>query len=288
MDDTENIAEAGPGQVPGNPAGGTRAQMMRGDNPVGFVVLAAPRSGSTWLIDLIHRSTGTTVYGELFIPRRRPRSERRMSAQTAAYLDSSFRGLPLFCETAGGGAAVRPFRTLAYLNRLFGGSCRVGFKLMYANLMHFPEVWAYVIWRRLPVVHLVRENHLDSYISSQMRYRTNTVHSLVGETGAEGVRIQLDGDDLLQSMRRSRRNQRIARVLLRASRVPHLEIRYESLSQNMEPLNEVCRFLRLDMRSGPIDSNLRKLVTGAHAQLISNYAEIRGALRGTGFERFLS
>lgn len=261
--------------------------MVRRNNHRGFVVLAAPRSGSTWLIDLIGHTTGTSVYGELFIPRRKPGSERRMSAETAAYLDLSFRGFPLFCETPMRGFAVRPLRTFAYLNRLFVKPERVGFKLMYANIVHFPEVWAYVVWKRLPVLHLVRENHLDSYLSSQMRYLTNTVHSLVGEAGPSGVRIELDTADLLRSMRRSRRNLRIARALLQLSRVPHLEIRYESLVQNMELISEVCEFLRLGSRTGPVDSNLRKLVTATHTELIGNYAEVRDTLRGTRFERLL-
>ena len=73
---------------------------------------------------------------------------------------------------------------------------------------------------------------------------------------------------------------RFARALLRACRVPHLEIRYEELLQDMRPLSEICEFLQLGPRTGPIRSNLRKLVTGTQTRLISNYAEVQDTLRG--------
>ena len=120
---------------------------------------------------------------------------------------------------------------MRYLRQLYDQPRPIGFKLMYPNVLDYPEVWAFIAWHRLPVLHLVRRNHLDVYISSEVRFATRTVHGLVGEPEAAGVQIEPDPADLLRALRRSRRNIQIARRLLGLSRVPHLEIHYEDLLQ---------------------------------------------------------
>ncbi len=261
------------------------------DGTHGFVVLSAPRSGSTWLVDLLNHSTGATVHTELFIRRRKPTAERLMTPETADYLDATLRGYPLFCETTRVGFNVRPARTFQYLRQLYGqpgnGSKGIGFKLMYPNILDFPEVWAFVARHRLPVLHLVRRNHLDVYLSSEIRFATQTVHSLVGEPAKTGVQIELNTRDLLRALHRSSRNIEIARLMLRVSRVPHLEIHYEDLLQDRRTLETACEFLQLELESPRKSSRLRKLVTGSHSQLIKNYAEVSRALQGTEFEGLL-
>ena len=58
----------------GRRLGGARQGMTK-DASRGFVVLSAPRSGSTWFLDLLNRATDATVHGELFI--RRKKAQRR-------------------------------------------------------------------------------------------------------------------------------------------------------------------------------------------------------------------
>ena len=183
--------------------------------------------------------------------------------------------------------AIRPFRTFGYLRRVYRSPDPTGFKLMYPNLLHFPEIWLYLSTVRCPVLHLVRTNHLDVYLSGQFRFATDTAHALVGEPKTEVPCIELDPEDLLRSMRRSKRNIRIARLLLKVTCVPHLELHYERLVESGEPLEQACRFLGLRVHGTSADSPLRKLVTGSHAQLIANYEAIRCALQGTEFEDLL-
>ena len=261
--------------------------MIGAPEETAFAVLTSPRSGSTWLIDLINRTTQAQVFAELFIPQRKPSSERRMTAETSRYLDANFRGYPLFCEARSRVFDIRPARTFAYLNRLYGRHGATGFKLMYSNILHFPEIWAYLVWRRIRVVHLVRLNHLDVYISSQVRFATGTVHSLVGEADTAGIQIELNISDLLRSMQRSRRNVQLARRLLRLSPTPHLEVHYEDLLAGGSPLVELCDFLQLALQRPGAGSNLRKLVTESHSKVVKNYADVRRALRGTDFEDLL-
>jgi LPS sulfotransferase NodH len=261
--------------------------MIGAPEETGFAVLTSPRSGSTWLIDLINRTTQAQVFAELFIPQRKPGPERRMTAETSKYLDANFRGYPLFCEARRRVLDVRPARTFTYLNRLYGRHGATGFKLMYSNILHLPEIWVYLVWRRIRVVHLVRLNHLDVYISSQVRFATGTVHSLVGEAETPGVQIELNITDLFRSMQRSRRNIQMARRLLHLSPIPHLEVHYEDLLLGSSALVKLCDFLQLPLQRPSAGSNLRKLVTESHSKVVKNYADVRKALRGTDFEGLL-
>lgn len=255
-----------------------------------FVVLTAPRSGSTWFIEMLNSYADVTVYAELFLPRKKPREQRMMSWQTAEHLDSTLRAYPLFCEAKPNGPAIRPFSVAAYLNELYRGPGATGFKCMYANLLHYPELWIYFVLRRLHVVHLLRRNHLDVVISDRMRWANRTVHRVVGEPEPARQSIALDPAELIAEMRHSQRNINIARALLRACRLPHIEVAYEALVQDPRKFDDVCRFLAVNRERGELHSKLAKLaklVQGRHSEIISNYDEVRNALSGTEFASLL-
>jgi LPS sulfotransferase NodH len=252
-----------------------------------FVVLTAPRTGSTWFVDTLNSLPDTAVCTELLLPRKKPRDQRLMSWRTAEYLDRNLRSHPLFVETTGGRVTLRPFSVVGYLNGLFRRPGAVGFKLMYANLLRYPEAWAYVVLRRLHVIHLVRRNHLDVAISEQMRQTTGTVHRIADEPEAGQRRIDVDPAELLRLMRRSQRNVRIARLLLHVSNVPRLEVAYERLVDDSREFERVCEFLSINRERRAGHSKLVKLVRGRAADILSNYDEVKRTLRATEFSSLL-
>jgi hypothetical protein len=122
-------------------------------NGESFVVLTTQRSGSVWLMSTLNSLKDVTAHGELLLPRSRSRDLR---------WDSDF-ARPRYIES--GLRSPRPFSLFSYLNGLYRTPGTVGFKLMYSQLRRYPETLAYLIARRIRVVHLVRENHLDVLIS---------------------------------------------------------------------------------------------------------------------------
>lgn len=253
----------------------------------GFAVLTAPRSGSTWLIDVLNDSKDATVCTELFLPRKKPRDQRMMTRKTAEYLDRHLRTYPLFCETTPRIPRVRPFSVVTYLNELYRRPGTVGFKCMYSNLLHYPEIWAYIVLRRIHVIHLVRQNHLDVVISDQMRWATRTVHRILGEPEGVPLSIELDPSRLIKRMRRSRRNINLARLFLRICGVPHIEITYEGLVQDPHSFDIVCDFVSINRQQRQPRSRFARLVTGKHSDIIRNYDEVKSALMRTEFASLL-
>jgi len=252
-----------------------------------FVVLTAQRSGSTWFIDILNNCADATAYTELFLPRKKPRDQRLMSWKTAEYLDKNLRAYPLFWEAPLSGLTMRPFSVVTYLNELYRRPGTVGFKLMYSNLLLYPEVWAYIALHRLPVVHLVRRNHLDVVISEQMRWTSQTVHRLVGEPEVAQGQVELNPTDLVKLMRRLRRNINVARLLLHVCKLPHIEVAYEALAQDPHNFDVVCEFLSINRERRAPQSKLAKLVKGNRSEIIRNYDEVRSALMATEFASLL-
>jgi LPS sulfotransferase NodH len=245
-----------------------------------FIVLATPRSGSTWLVDLLSQLPGTTVHGELFLARRKPREERAMSWRTAEYLDRSLRGHPLFCEAPELGS--RPWSVATYLDELYRRSGAVGFKVMYSNFVRYPELWAYVVARRLRVVHLVRTNLLDVVVSEQVRWATHTVHRVAGEPEVAFEPLEIDPADARMQIRRMRARRSAMRFLLRVFRVPHLEVTYEALLRRSDALEGVCNFLSIPWDGRPPRSQLEKLVKRPLSELVRNWDDVKHALDAAG------
>lgn len=246
-----------------------------------FIVLTTPRSGSTWFIDVLSGFPGTTAYTELFLPRRKPREERAMSWRTADYLDRTLRGRPLFCETSPG-LTGRPFSVVAYLNDVYRQPGAVGFKVMYSNLVRYPELWAYAVARRLRVVHLVRSNLLDVVVSERVSRTSRTVHRVAGEPAVAIEPVWIDPAEAVAEVRHMHRRLRSMRAILGVCAMPRLEVEYEAVARDPDGFGPICDFLSIE-RMEPVPASwLEKLVKQPAAEVIGNHGEVARALDAAG------
>lgn len=235
-----------------------------------FLVLTSARSGSTWLIDMLRSIDNTRVYGEMFL--------RRERQQYADY--------PRFVERRPDRGEIRPWSVFSYLNRLYGQPGTVGFKLMYAQLLFFPEIWIYLWRHRIRIVHLVRSNHLDVVISREFLKIRDRPHFVVGQE-PEPMEIHLDPALVLREMKRLRRNISLARTFLRGFNLPHIEVSYEELTRSPTSFNSIWDFLLINVERRIPTSKLQKIRKRTQADVIRNYDEIKRALEGTEFANLL-
>lgn len=244
-----------------------------------FVVLTTQRNGSTWLMSLLNRVDGVAAHGELFLPRSRKQGVRRW--------DSDF-AYPRYVERKADGPSLRPFSTFSYLTRLHDQPDLVGFKLMYSQLRSFPEILGYLIRHRVPVVHLIRENHLDVLISSALMAELGRAHILSGEEDAQELRVRLETDGLVDRLEWLERKHRIARTMLALTRLPSIEIAYEKAVQDEEAaFRSIWEFLSLD---GPVqvpESNVVRIRKGGQAEIVENYDAVATLLLDSPFASLL-
>jgi LPS sulfotransferase NodH len=252
--------------------------MRQPDRGAKFVVLSSQRSGSTWLVSLLNGVAGTRAYGELFL-------ERKKSTEAALWNGAS--EYPHFPEVVSRGSRLRARQTFAYLDALYAQEGAVGFKLMYTQLMKYPEIAIYLFLHRTRVLHLVRRNLLDVLISREIKNKTRQPHIVAGESRPEDLQVVLNPKKLLERLERRKKRMEVTSRLLRWSTLPYLEVAYEELLSDPTSFGRVCRFLAIDVEEAMPESALVKINRKSHPELISNYAEIKAALIGTPFAHFI-
>ncbi len=244
-----------------------------------FVVLTTQRNGSTWLMSLLNQVDGVAAHGELFLPRPRVQGVRRW--------DSDF-AYPRYVERQPDGPLPRPFSTFSYLRKLYDQPELVGFKLMYSQLRSFPEILGYLIRHRVPVVHLIRQNHLDVLISFALKTQLGRAHILSGQEEAQEMRVRLETEGLLDRLEQLERKHRIARRTLALSRLPSIEIAYEEAVQDEgAAFGSIWKLLSLD---GPVqvpESNVVRIRKGGQAKVVENYEEVTSLILDSPFAGLL-
>lgn len=242
-----------------------------------FIVLTTQRTGSSWLMDRLNNSPEVEGHMELFYlePRREPPR-------------AGCNDYPRFVESRSTHArGMRPAATFRYLDELYSRRIAVGFKLMYSQLREYPEILPWLAWKRLPVVHLLRANHLDVVISERLANAVGTSHATVEERNAQAVRLRLDPADTVSRVRRLERKQRIMRRLLRLLPNPYMEITYETLLEGSGGFDALYRFLRINPEFMSANSRLVKRQRERHEDVIENWDDVRRAMLHAGYAALL-
>jgi hypothetical protein len=217
------------------------------------------------------------AHGELFL------GHARLEPAIATRSD-----YPRFVEMHGSQSSLRPGRVVGYLDGLYGRSaCAIGFKLMYTQLRAFPEILAYLAWRRVRILHLVRRNHLDVILAEELASLTGTSHATAGQA-QEFPKVILNASTLVDRLQRLRRRLAPARTIVRLSTCLSLEISYEALTDSEQEFNRVLDFLEVRRCPIPPRSTLVKRGVRSHRDAIANYDEVSEALAGTEFRRLLA
>jgi hypothetical protein len=135
------------------------------------------------------------------------------------------------------------------------------------------------------VVALRRENVLRHVLSNMTAIAGDRYDDRSGAPSR--VTPTVDVDDLLTWMRRRVELGRDEAAVLDG--IPHLSLTYEDDLQDASswPATTERVFSFLDLPPAPVTSTLSRLNSGALADLIANHAEIKAALTGTEFARYL-
>ncbi|MBV7331936.1 hypothetical protein KFU94_27640 [Chloroflexi bacterium TSY] len=275
-----------------------------------FVLFTTQRSGSTWVIDTLNRVGTIAAYGELLL-----RQSRVWDAGSDDYprlIDypcgrDALRRLP----------SIRPLKTFAYLDGLYGkkdvqkkgtlqehDSSRnvpitraVGFKLMYSALRQYPEVWLYLHWRKVRVIHLIRQNVLDILLSKRLVEASGLAHlqahadsdraNSQGNEPKIPITVYLDPATIINELKWLRNKNRWMMHLLRYSGLPFLEVTYEALTSTPDRFTSILSFLGADIDYHKPTSTLQKIRKAPYAETIRNYKEIHQIVLDSEFASLL-
>jgi LPS sulfotransferase NodH len=248
--------------------------------PTPFVILATPRSGSTWLADTLDAHPAIASYGELFISRANHKLYKDSDYEFfySYYSERSKRWEPI----------TRAYWSIRYLNAFYAsrpGLEAIGCKLTYGQFRARPWLVAYLVLRRIRVVHLVRENLLDVILSLESAEARHEYHALRPDK-VQDISVTLDPERLLARLRALNRQIVIGRRFLRLLPVPVLETTYEALVGSSSAVDSIVSFLGV-REHVPLSSRFKKMNTASRRTLLANYDEVERSLDGTPFESFL-
>ncbi|MBT9312469.1 sulfotransferase [Leptothoe kymatousa TAU-MAC 1615] len=240
-----------------------------------FFLLTSPRSGSTWLLDLLNSHPDIAALQEAFLKKNRLWDDPYLETFTQ------------YCSNRK--RAVRPWVTFDYLKNIQRYPTAhkiIGCKMMYKHLIRHPEIIPKIFIENHKIVHLVRENHLDVAISLANRDKYKFAHT---KEKKKLSAVYLDPKFVWNVIYSRERNHKIANFILRKTRINQITVTYESLlSEHRDPtLNAVFKHLDIPINDIELKSELKKINIGNYENKIENFDEIRTSLAGTKFEKFL-
>lgn len=245
-----------------------------------FCLLTTQRSGSTWLNELLGSHPEVKLFsGEIFLD--------RPSHNNIGWIDDP--NFITFYDYQQKNEIYRPWVTFSYLDKIDnypGDHKAIGFHLMYNQLSDYPEILYRLIVDGYKIIHLERQNYLDTLISMANMNRRNIVHS---RNSMEVTPICLDVDNLWASLYRQEEKISIVKRLIRFLPIKVIKVTYESLLCDCkEQLYGIAKFLGVSTKDIKFESSLKKISKGSYAEKIENFEQVYQKLAGTKYERFIS
>lgn len=234
-----------------------------------FVIVSAPRTGSTLLVKTLNSLDAICCHGELLAPNhvRGYEDGAALIYMSKAERESRMQGL----------LQERDADPVEFIDRaLDTGAATAGFKVLYNAFLN-PR-WSDVIRHlqnqdNIRFIHLTRENALRRFISEQISGHGGPIHSAVGGKNQAPVSVHIDIDLFLRRSAELATQARELTALLSQHTV--LETNYESLAADTPAaVARVCHFLGLDTAYSDIKPALEKVGAKDLEKSVSNYPEL--------------
>lgn len=252
------------------------------NSPRRFVVLSYPRSGSTWLIDLLNSHPQIVCFSEIFAHDHFGNMPHGGAQQAPTWDSYATLRLPTLGRHQRLALYFRYLDEQIYTAR--HGAAAVGFKMMYFQMARGFGIPAYLRLRSVDVVHLIRLNHLDVILSEEARKVRKFYHAPAG-ADVPPVRLALEPETLVYRLEQREGEIEAARRQCRAL-FSTREVIYEDLVEGRQPLHETLSWLGVD-GGAELHSDFQKLSPREHARTLTNFEAVAAALRGTRFAQLL-
>lgn len=241
-----------------------------------FIILTSQRSGSTYFTHLIGSHPNVIAYGESLNEYGIGWGKQKSGIQAQKRKQGFW--LPIR------NLSPRLFLNLAIFHAYPSNIHAVGFKLMYSQILFFPQVIQYLKQENVRIIHLKRYNLLEMYVSLKRSEVSDTWHT-TNAIEAPDVRLYLDPNKCHEYFVRIHSLQQKYNSI-----VPYrnmLSLSYEDLMENKTKLlNDVQEFLNL--RNALLSSRFQKMNRLSLEDCVINYTELKHAFQRTQWKSFFS
>ncbi len=234
-----------------------------------FVIVGAPRTGSTLLVKTINNLNGVCCHGELLGPEHVRGYEDGFDLVKASKSEREARTQRLLLE--------RNTDPVDFIDRILAADhTATGFKALYSAFLdpRWREVVAFLqTTPAIKFIHLTRKNTLRRYISEQILLEGGPNHSGAGGKSDMLIKVRVDIDAFLRrSSQIAAEGNEISSLLAKQT---VLDITYEELSADTAAtVARVCEFLALANNPADIKPALNKVGAANLSDAVSNYQEL--------------
>jgi LPS sulfotransferase NodH len=234
-----------------------------------FVIVGAPRTGSTLLVKTLNSLDGVCCHGELLGPEHVRGYEDGFDLVKASKEEREARSKRLLLD--------RNANPVDFIDRIITANQRAtGFKALYSAFLdpRWGEVVAFLQTSpAVKFIHLTRKNTLRRYISEQTLLEGGPNHSGAGGKSDMPITVRVDIDAFLRRSSQIEAEGNEIRSLLAKQNV--LDINYEELSADTPAaVARVCAFLGLVTSPSDIKPALSKVGAANLSDSVSNYQEL--------------
>lgn len=236
---------------------------------VRFVIVGAPRTGSTLLVRTLNTLDSLRCHGELLGPDHVRGYEDGIDLEHADKAERDARSLRLL--------QARNSDPVGFIEQALGGNENaIGFKALYSAFLD-PR-WQGVVASLLSnastrFIHLRRRNGLRRFVSEQILLAGGANHSGAGGRGDVALQVRIDIDAFLRRDAELAAQAQALDALLAQQRV--LEVSYEELSADTAgTVNRVAVFLGQPGAPAGVKPALKKVGAADLRDTVSNYQEL--------------
>jgi len=251
--------------------------------PAPFVVLSTQRTGSTWLVEHLHAHPAIFMFAELFL-NEGDGMPQFVGDGTLPFFNTYAREREMRSGWLSQRRVLREYLDEVYRPR--EGVRATGFKLMYSQVPRIFQLTLHLARRRVKIVHLVRRNLVDVFLSKKAREQRGFAHSK-DDAPVKQVRLAIDATELLAFADRITREHASWRKELDRAGLERCELAYEDFVADANRLDDAVRFLGFEPAPSTERETLQKLARTRHDEQIENYDEVARALEGTAYEDML-
>lgn len=236
---------------------------------VKFIILGAPRTGSTLLVRTLNSLPGICCHGELLqVPVVRG-YEDGFKPEEASKSVRDARATRLLEE--------RNSDPVGFIQKsLSTDNAATGFKALYQAFLdpHWRDVVeALLADPDIQFIHLRRHNSLKRYISERILEEGGPIHSAAGGRAEVQVTVTIDIADFLQRSAQMEEEDRAIEALLSGRKIYPLS--YEQLADDTSAaVAATCQFLGLDVTPSDIVPALKKVGAADLRDTVANYDEL--------------
>jgi LPS sulfotransferase NodH len=246
---------------------------------INFVLFGTQRTGTTLLYTLLDNHPNIVCFGEVFQDVDTPCHPTLGTKRYKSYIDMSVsRRVVDFVN--------RKYMISTYLGNIVSALEyeAKGFKFMLDQAKKYPEVLNILQQNRFKIIHIWRSNILKILVS---RVKAEVTGIYVSQHIVDSSKIHLDGESLIAHLKDIKTAQSELLEIIQGLPLDYISIQYENFLTNREmELGKILDFLEVDNKFN-LTTYLTKINPDELIDVIANYGEIAGILRGTENEAYL-